>query len=93
MNLGLHHQQFPTVLEGYSDAYWNILSDDFKATSGYIFNKVGGVISQKSKKQTIMAQSTKESKMIALATTIEEASWLRCLLAKIPLWEKICQLC
>ncbi|XP_058776940.1 NADH dehydrogenase [ubiquinone] flavoprotein 1, mitochondrial-like [Vicia villosa] len=29
-----------------------------------------------------------ESKMIALATTSEEASWLRCLLSEIPLWEK-----
>ena len=26
--------------------------------------------------------------MIALATASEEASWLRCLLAEIPLWEK-----
>jgi len=27
--------------------------------------------------------------MIALATSSEEASWLRCLLANIPLWEKL----
>ena len=27
--------------------------------------------------------------MIALATASEEASWLRCLLAEIPLWEKL----
>ena len=26
--------------------------------------------------------------MIALATASEEASWLRCLLAEIPVWEK-----
>jgi len=26
--------------------------------------------------------------MTALATASEETSWLRCLLAKIPLWEK-----
>ena len=29
-----------------------------------------------------------ESKIIVLATASEEASWLRSLLAKIPLWEK-----
>ena len=29
-----------------------------------------------------------ESEMIALATASEEASWLRCLLTEIPLWEK-----
>jgi len=27
--------------------------------------------------------------MIALTTYNDEASWLRCLLAKIPLWEKL----
>lgn len=38
MNLGLHYQRFPIVLEGYIDADWNTLSDDSKATSGYIFS-------------------------------------------------------
>ncbi|CAJ2668389.1 unnamed protein product [Trifolium pratense] len=33
--------------------------------------------------------STMESEMIALATASEEASWLRCLLSEIPLWEKL----
>jgi hypothetical protein len=88
MNLGLHYKRFPAVLEGYSDADWNTLSDDSKATSGYIFNIAGGAVSWKSKKQTILAQSTMESEMIALATASEEASWLRCLLSEIPLWEK-----
>ena len=88
INLGLHYKRFPAVLEGYSDADWNTLSDDSKATSGYIFSIAGGAISWKSKKQTILAQSTMESEMIALAAASEEASWLRSLLAKIPLWER-----
>ncbi|GAU49932.1 hypothetical protein TSUD_408340 [Trifolium subterraneum] len=88
MNLGLHYQRFPAVLEGYSDADWNTLSDDSKATSGFIFSIAGGAVSWKSKKQTILAQSTMEYEMIALATASEEASWLRCLLSEIPLWEK-----
>ncbi|KAK2408198.1 hypothetical protein QL285_043729 [Trifolium repens] len=88
MNLGLHYQIFPAVLEGYNDADWNTLSDDSKATSGFIFSIAGGAVSWKSKKQTILAQSTMESEMIALATASEEASWLRCLLSEIPLWEK-----
>ncbi|GAU48095.1 hypothetical protein TSUD_238340 [Trifolium subterraneum] len=88
MNLGLHYQRFLAVLEGYSDADWNTLSDDSKATSGFIFSIAGGAVSWKSKKQTILAQSTMESEMIALATASEEASWLRCLLSEIPLWEK-----
>ncbi|CAJ2638269.1 unnamed protein product [Trifolium pratense] len=88
MNLGLHYKRFPAVLEGYSDTDWNTLSDDSKATSGFIFNIAGGAVSWKSKKQTILAQSTMESELIALATASEEASWLRCLLSEIPLWEK-----
>ncbi|XP_021714888.1 uncharacterized protein LOC110682853 [Chenopodium quinoa] len=59
-NLGLHYERFPAVLEGYSDADWNTLSDDSKATRGYIFSIAGGVLSWKSKKQTILAQSTME---------------------------------
>ena len=88
MKLGLHYERFPAVLEGYSDADWNTLSDDSKATSGYIFSIAGGAVSWKSKKQTILAQSTMESEMIALASASEEAGWLRDLLGEIPLWEK-----
>ncbi|CAL9003067.1 unnamed protein product, partial [Prunus brigantina] len=84
MNLGLHYEKFPAVLEGYSDAYWNTLSDDSKATSGYIFNIAGGAVSWKSKKQTILAQSTMESEMIALAMASEEAGWLGNLLSDTP---------
>ena len=88
MNLGLHYQKFLVVLEGYNNADWNTLSDDSKATSGYIFRIVGGAISWKSKKQTIMAQSTMEFVIIALASACEEASWLRNLLSDNPLWER-----
>ena len=88
INLELHYKRFPAVLEGYSDADWNTLSDDSKATSSYIFSIAGGAVSWKSKKQTILAQSTMEFEMIALATASEETSWLRSLLAEIPLWER-----
>ncbi|KAA0050161.1 retrotransposon protein, putative, Ty1-copia subclass [Cucumis melo var. makuwa] len=48
-NLGLHYNKFPAVLEGYSDADWNSLSDNSKAISGYIFNIAGGAVAWKSK--------------------------------------------
>ena len=89
MNLGLHFQKFPAILEGFSDADWNTLSDDSKATSGYIFCIAGGAVSWKSKKQTILAQSTMESELIALATASEEANWLRNFLVDTPLWERL----
>ena len=75
INLQLHYESFLTILEGYNDVDWNTISDDSKATNGYIFSIAGGAISWKSKKQTILAQSTMESEMIALATTSEEADW------------------
>jgi len=55
MTLGLHYQRFLVVLEGYSDADWNNLLVDSKATSGYIFSITGGAVSWKSKKQIILA--------------------------------------
>ncbi|KAA0036608.1 putative Polyprotein [Cucumis melo var. makuwa] len=72
----------------YNDVDWNFLSDDSKATSGYIFNISGGAVAWKSKKQTILVQSTMKSKMIALVAKSKEASWFRSLLSKIPTWER-----
>ncbi|KAM2998951.1 hypothetical protein FF2_040544 [Malus domestica] len=88
MNFRVHYEKFPVVLEGYSDTAWNTLSDDSKATSGYIFSIGGGAMSWKSKKQIILAQSTMESELIVLAMASEEAGWLRNLLSDTPLWEK-----
>ena len=73
MNLGLHYEKFQAVLERYSDADWNILSDDSIATSGYIFSIAGRTVSWKSKKQNILTQYTIVTEIIALATASEEA--------------------
>ena len=81
MNLGLHHQKFPLVLEGYNDVDWNTISDDSKAISGYIFSIAGGAVSLKYKKQTILAQSTMGVEVITLASDNEEEGWLRNLLS------------
>jgi hypothetical protein len=43
----------------------------------------------KSKKHTILVQSTMESEMIVLAIAREEANWLRFFPIEIPLWEKL----
>jgi len=50
MTLGMHYQRYHAVLEGYNDADWNTLSNDSKATNGYIFSIAGGAVSWKSKK-------------------------------------------
>ena len=50
--LGCNIVRFPAVFEGY-DADWNILLEDSKVTSSYIFNIAGGAVSWKTTKQTI----------------------------------------
>ena len=73
IDYGLMFGSTPPVLEGYSDANWISDSDEIKSTSGYIFTLGGGVVSWKSSKQTCIARSTLESKLIALEKTCSEA--------------------
>ena len=87
-NYDLFYKKYPAVIEGFSDADWNTLSGDSLSTTGYIFTLGGVAICWKSKKQTIIANSTIEVELIALASTSKEANWLRDLLYEIPLWEK-----
>ena len=77
------------MIEAFSDLDQNTLSGDSLSTTGYIFTLGSGVICWKSKKQTIIANSTMEVKLIALALASKEANWLRDLLYEIPLWEKL----
>ena len=86
--LGLFYKNYPAVLEGFSDTYWNTLSGDSLSITGYIFTLGGGAIRWKSKKQIINTNSTMEAELIALASASKEANWLRDLLYEIPLWEK-----
>ena len=88
INWGLHYQRSRHVLEGYCDANWVSDNDEIQSTSGYVFTLAGAAISWKSSKQTCHAKSTQESEFIALELAGQEAEWLRCLLADIPLWGK-----
>ena len=88
-NYGLFYKKYPAMIEGFSDADWNTLSGDSLSTTGYIFTLGSGVICWKSKKQTIIANSTMEAELITLASASEDANWLRDLLYEIPLWEKL----
>lgn len=85
MNFGLMYDTSPPVLEGYSDANWIPESNETKSISGYIFTLGGGVVSQKSSKQTCITRSTTESELIALEKACTEAKWLRNFLANLPI--------
>ena len=77
---GLFYKKYLAVIETFSDVDWNTLSSDFLSTTGYIFTLGSIVICWKSKKQTIIANSTMEAELIALVLASEEANWLRDLL-------------
>ena len=88
MDFGLSYGEYPSVLEGYSDASWITNPEDHSSTSGWVFLLGGGAISWASKKQTCITNSTMESEFVALAAAGKEAEWLRNLLYEIPLWSK-----
>ena len=88
-NYVLFHKKYPAMIEAFSDADWNTLSGDTLSTTSYIFTFGSGAICWKSKKQTIIANSTMEAELIALTLASEEANWLRDLLYEITLWEKL----
>ena len=72
------------MIEGYSDANWVTDSDNVKSTSGFIFMLGGAAIYWKSCKQTVIARSTMESKLIALDSCCSEAEWLKNLISELP---------
>ena len=64
---GLFYKKYPAVIEAFSDADWNTLSGDSLSTTGYIFTLGSGALCWKSKKQTIIANSTMEAELIAFS--------------------------
>ncbi|KAM0024130.1 putative RNA-directed DNA polymerase [Helianthus debilis subsp. tardiflorus] len=78
----------PTVIEGYTDAYWISDIKDHRSTSGYVFTLAGAATAWKSSKQTIIARSAIESEFVALDKSEEELEWLRQFVEDIPRWPK-----
>ena len=68
-------------LIGYSDADWAGDADDRHSTSGNLFLLAGGPISWQSKKQGVVALSTCEAEYVALSAAVQEAIWLKKLVA------------
>ena len=64
---GLFYKNYTIVIKAFIDADWNMLLGDSLSTTSYIFTLGSRVICWKSKKQTIIANSTMEAELIALA--------------------------
>ena len=62
---------------GYSDADWAGDVNDYKSTSGYVFQMGGTAVSWRSRKQSCVALSTAEAEYMALAIVTQEAIWIR----------------
>ena len=62
---------------GFCDANFTGCIDDKKSTTGYIFMMVGGVVSWKSVKQTLIASSTMEAEHVACYEGCCHAIWMR----------------
>jgi len=78
--LGITYQkpqdETDNLFHGYANAAF-ANADGHKSTAGYVFLAAGGVVTWKSKKQTIIALSSTESEYIALSDTGQEACWLQ----------------
>ena len=84
INYGVKFQKSQNMkLFGYSDSDWGGSLDDMKSTSGYCFSLGSGIFSWCSKKQDIVAQSTAEAEFVAATAAVNQALWLRKILADL----------
>ena len=66
-HLGLLYNKNNESLIGYSDADWGGDFDNYRSTTGYIFQIGGTAVSWKSRKQDCVALYTAEAEYMALA--------------------------
>ncbi|KAG8479288.1 hypothetical protein CXB51_029082 [Gossypium anomalum] len=75
-------------LIGYTNSDWAGSKDDMKSTSGYAFTLGSAMFCWSSKKQSIVAQSTAEAEYVTTANAINQAIWLRKILADLNLYQR-----
>ncbi|XP_041024268.1 uncharacterized mitochondrial protein AtMg00810-like [Juglans microcarpa x Juglans regia] len=70
-------------IEAFSDADWAGFPSDRRSTTGYCTFMGGNLVTRKSKKQTVVAQSSAEAEYRAMAHTTSELTWLQHFLQEI----------
>ena len=72
------------MIEGYINANW-VRDYSIKSTLGFVFLLGGVTVSWRSCKQTVIARTTMDVKLIALDTTYSEAEWLKNLISELSI--------
>lgn len=70
-------------IEAYTDADWAGAIEDRRSTSGYCTFVWGNLVTWRSKKQTVVARSSAEAELRAVAHGICEVLWLKILLEEL----------
>ena len=70
-------------LHGYSDSDWAGSIDDMRSTTRFCFSFGLGIFSWSSKKQDVIAQSTAEAEYVTANATVNQAIWIRKILANL----------
>lgn len=77
-SMGLRYKkQGGKSVMAFSDSDWGQERPERKSIGGYVFLFAGAAFSWKSKKQSVVAQSSVEAEYIALADTVREAQWIK----------------
>ncbi len=70
-------------IDSYCDASWGNDSDDQESTTGYTIKLNNNIISWTSKKQRVVSLSTCEAEYIAIASCIQDLTWIKQFLSEI----------
>ena len=79
----MYRQTYSLDLIGYSDVDFVRYVDYRKSTSGYIFIMVGGAVSLRSVKQTLISTSTMEAEFISCFEATSQGVWLKSLICRL----------
>ncbi|KAH9767601.1 hypothetical protein KPL71_011332 [Citrus sinensis] len=86
INLGLSYNDYPEVLEGYSDASWVPIQEIINPLLVGFLQLLEERFLGLQRNKTCITHSTMESEFIALVAAGKEAEWLRNLLFDIMMW-------